>query len=328
MSAGVSSQPKPPNLLVPLPLWRPTGICREGYEGKNLKMFRKCHLLFFLRRHFPLCRCFGAFQVGSLSWWSTSPITFKTNFDLPPSPPLTFKDNFDQSVTGHSGERAVRWHLGGKGSDRTLGGKGSERTHLSHPGIFRIDSIFTRWLLLVKTIYICEQVIKINRTPIFILNLLIPYCYSASWYLESGQHHLLLVDTAGSHLAFRYAFLNQFILRHFQCKIWSVNEIIFPGHCIFTIFSGSESCYLWHRSLYSPHFQNYNWISLRWFPFVKKEKNPPLLFLSSLVPYQLRVGSFQPQTSPRQVSWNQCNFIWIHLFPDQDNWSSKKDEVH
>ena len=159
-----------------------------------------CHWLFFWC-HLLLSRCFGAFQAGSLSWWSNSPPNF----------------NFNQPVTGHSGERGVRRHLGGKGSERTLEGKGSERT-LGGKGQWKDIWGKGRWKAFSELIQFLQgdyyrwkpyissyQVIKINRTPIFILNLLIPYCCSGSWYLESGQHHLLLVDP-GSHLAFRQAF--------------------------------------------------------------------------------------------------------------------------
>ena len=153
----------------------------------------------------------------------------------------------------------------------------------------------------MQTTYICEQVFKINRIPISILNLLILYCCSGPWYL--GSIHLLLVGPAGSHLAFRQAFLNQFNHRHFQSRIWSKTEIIFPGHCIYTIFLGLVSCELWHlsRPLQSTFPELY--FNIRWFPFMNnRRKSSPnsslfLLYHSSLVPDQLRVGSFQPQTS-------------------------------
>ena len=47
-------------------LGAPPPSCREDCKGKNLKIvFYLCHLL--------LRRCLGAYQAGSLSWWSTSP---------------------------------------------------------------------------------------------------------------------------------------------------------------------------------------------------------------------------------------------------------------
>ena len=41
--------------------------------------------------------------------------------------------------------------------------------------------------------------------------------------------------------AFRHVFWNQFNHRNFQMVIWSTTEIIFPVHCIYTIFSGLVS---------------------------------------------------------------------------------------
>ena len=99
--------------------------------------------------------------------------------------------------------------------------------------ISRINSIFIRWLLLMKTSCM-QRVVKFNRTTIStpksiaaqVLGILVAFtCCRLTLGLQ----------------AFRHVFWNQFNHRHFQMVIWSTTEIIFPVHCIYTIFSGLVS---------------------------------------------------------------------------------------